>query len=149
MSRRARRPWALLVAYGVFVLFLAIILALLLTGATPLDGRSIALLLLCGGFIVAGAGPLVLAWRGGTREGSPLFAQALLFAGVLLGLALWAAAPLALLGDGYGWGDWVGSPGKRIPVWLLAAIAWATFGVALVGSAVALIRAVRARRSGR
>lgn len=142
--RRLRDRWALPAALGFFVVAAAVAVGTIGEGEESAEG--IGILLLCAGFVVSGIGPLVLISCGVARESLSVGVQALVFGGVLLGLLLWVAAPIAMLAAGAGWTDRLGATGRAIPLWMLAVITWGVFAAAVWGVVRALVEAHRARR---
>ncbi|MFT4231759.1 MAG: hypothetical protein QM606_03155 [Leucobacter sp.] len=134
--------WKSIAAFGFFALIaLAMLLAIAL-GKGRLDAETGSMLLLAGGFAVAGIG--VIPTRG--ASGAPRRGAALpvwFWVWVLLGAAMWAAVPLVLLGSGYGWLQTLGTGRRALPVWALAAIGWFTLGAAVTGFVLWLRRRTR------
>jgi len=139
------KPWKLVLAFAFFAaIALGLLLIMLLTGESIASGGG-AIMLLAGGFAVAGLALLPPLRRRPVEVGGPNgWMWALMFAGV----ALWCAAPVMLLLGGAGWGSAVGSPGRALPVWLLAAITWGTAALMLYAFVRQRMR-VRALRRGR
>lgn len=127
--------WKLLFAWAFFAVPSVVLLALVVTGSLALASDMGSVMLLCGGFTVAGVSlapvPAVVRW----------------FC-VFAGLALWCAAPAVLLAAGFTWSDTLGESTYRITVWGLAALTWGTTALALIALLWQWLKPQR-RRGGR
>lgn len=133
------KPWKLIAAFTFFSLPFIGLLTLIGLGWVPLVSYAGVIMLLCGGFTVAGISLLPpLNRRRGAGDG-PNAAQWIF---LLIGVGLWCAAPVvALLGTDER-GSVVGSAGSVLPVWFLAAVTWGT-------AVLMLLALVRQRRRAR
>lgn len=131
----------------VAVIFFA---ALTLTFAALTSSRSIDFdrgmtgVLVCGAFPVASIA--LLPWVRGKRtpEQGP---SPTMWVFLLLGAAMWVAAPLVLLASGHSWTDHVfeGDGRRNPPIWALAAITWGTCVAMLFALAAQFYKRARQR----
>lgn len=132
------------------VLSMIFFAALTLTFAALTSSRSIDFdrgmtgVLACGAFPVASIA--LLPWVRGerTQQQGP---SPTMWVFLLLGAAMWVAAPLVLLANGHGWVDPVfeGSARRNLPIWALAAIMWGTSAAMLFALAAQLAKRAKQR----
>jgi len=139
------KPWKLVLAFAFFAaIALGLLVGMLVTGESIASGGG-AIMLLAAGFAVAGISVLPPLRRRPVSVGGP---NGWMWVFILAGAAAWCAAPVVLLIGGAGWGAAVGSPGRALPVWLLAAITWGTAALILYAFVRQRMR-IRALRRGR
>lgn len=140
------KPWKLVLAFSFFGAISLGLLILIIVGLIPLVSMGGVMMMLSGGFTVAGLALLPpLARRRGAGNG-PNAAQWCLLA---LGVALWCAAPiLQLVGTEGDLTSLTGSGAKAVPLWFLIVLTWGTAILMLVAGFRQHRRTKAARRQG-
>ena len=138
-GRRGEKQNLKLVLSMIFFVVLTVAFAALTSSRSIDFDRGMTGVLVCGAFPVACIAllPRVRGERTSQQGPSPA-----MWVFLLLGAAMWIAAPLVLLASGHGWTDHVfeGGSFKNPPVWALAAITWGTSAAMLFALAAQLAK---------
>ncbi|MPV49952.1 hypothetical protein GCG21_08025 [Pseudactinotalea sp. HY160] len=138
-----RHRWTPILACVLFGTLFGVLLAVIMLGRLPLVSDAGVIMLLAGGFAIAGVALLPPLARRRGAGGGPNASQ---WPFLALGVAAWCAAPVLQLV----WADGdlmsqVGSGGRAIPTWPLILLTWGTAALMLVAG---LRQHGRARREG-
>ena len=141
--RKERQSLKVLVAVILFGAMALVFTALIVTRGIDFD-RGMVGVLLSGAFPVASIS--LLPWVRGehTRQQGPNLAM---WVFLLLGVAMWSAAPLLPLANGHAWTDRIfeGNSRRNPPLWLLATLTWGISVAVLFTFAAHLSKRARQR----
>lgn len=143
-GRRGERQRLKLILSMTFFAVLTFAFAALASSRSIDFDRAMTGVLVCGAFPVACIALLPRVGGERTPQQGP---SPTMWVFLLLGAAMWIAAPLVLLANGHGWTDHVfeGGSFKNPPVWALAAITWGTSAAMLFALASQLFKFTRQR----
>lgn len=120
---RSDGSWKLILAWLFFAVPFVVYLVLFIIGTVPFISEHGMFAMLCGGFTIAMLGVFPLGENIRPQGPQP---DAVFWVLLFIGLAMWCAAPVIAVVGGEVWSSWIGSAGRGLPIWGLAALTWGT-----------------------